>query len=58
MILLSVIFLLFCTYGLGYSLSRDFQMERGEKLIIRIGLGLAALPLLGVILNLLLIRLD
>lgn len=60
MSILTIILFFVYTYGLGYSISFFLKSSDNffERNLIRIGFGLAAIPLLGVILNLLHVPLD
>jgi len=52
-----ILFFIYC-YGLGHSLSRQWKDFNLEVFIMRIGIGLAALPVFGLFLNLIRIPLD
>ncbi len=56
--ILSVIFLLISSYGFGYALTRHLKKISFETILLRIGLGLSAIPVMGVLLNRLHIPLD
>jgi len=56
--ILNIFLFLIYTYGLGYSLTRSIKEKGLEVTVIRIGIGLGCVPLLGIILNLLHIPLD
>ena len=49
---------LFYIFGLGYALTSFWRSHNLETTIMRIGIGLGALPVVGVLLNLLRIPLD
>ncbi|HPN56664.1 MAG TPA: hypothetical protein PLD92_07430 [Candidatus Omnitrophota bacterium] len=56
--ILSVLFFLVCQYGFGYALTRHLKKNSFETIVLRIGLGLAVIPGLGIVLNRLHIPLD
>jgi len=49
--LLSIAFFLISIYGLGYALTRFLDHNKLETTLIRLGIGLGAFPVLGVLLN-------
>ena len=55
---LTLLFLLIYQYGLGYTLTRSLGPNTFSKFILRLGVGLACLPGLGIVLNILRVPLD
>jgi len=58
LMLITTIFFLLITHGLGYSITRFLKHSSLENVIIRIGIGLGILPVLGIYLDLINIPLD
>lgn len=54
----NILLFLVYLYGFGHSLTRFFKNDNFENFVIKIGVGLGTLPLMGVILNLINIPLD
>ena len=51
--LVTVLLFFVYTYGLGYALTRFLKVLSFEAIVMRVGIGLGAIPVLGVLLNLL-----
>jgi len=56
--ILTILYFFIVIYGLGYTLTRFLKNDLLETHICRLGLGLGALPVIGVVLNLLHVPLD